>query len=462
MDRPLDNKFPEYATVISNNPITGNDNVLEPEDGQKETGWLFKQQPPYEYMNWIHRVTYQWLEYLDSKVNQFAPREKPTPDLGIVIGTGWLKIGSNYQLVPEFATTPVSAPTTNPRIDLYTLNRQTAGVNIYIGTEAGIPVSPAILPQDLPICRVLMSVDMTEIKNEDITDIRYSFETVSPEVETAIVNSGQTLDLSETNQLSKAILSSAFNINDGVWISNNASDPEHDIDIGVGNVIDSTRTSVISLSSVLTKKIDEVWSEGNNQGGLPSALTLTADTTYAVFVIWKTDGTKDGGYDTSLTAANLLSDASSYTYYRRRGYIITDASANIIGFYQNEDTFFVKDKLSLSSTITNSTSTQLLDLKAPSSNLDLVVRHVFLRSGFVGSGNSYAALFSEFEDDSVTITRSDYVTASDVQESANDQQQYFHATLYINSGPNNRVKIKSKVTNGSSRVEIWSWFDKRL
>lgn len=124
----------------------------------------------------------------------------------------------------------------------------------------------------------------------------------------------------------------------GLHISN-AADTDHDISITTGAARSANGNEVnISLGTAITKQIDASWSAGNNAGGFPSALSLSADTTYHVFVIEDGAGTVDAGFDTSLTATNLLSD-SSYTNYRRVGSVVTDSSSNIINFVQRGDTY---------------------------------------------------------------------------------------------------------------------------
>lgn len=49
-------KLPLWAT-------TGT--ITEPLYAKKLTGWLFEEAPPFDYFNWIHNLTYQWLDFLD-------------------------------------------------------------------------------------------------------------------------------------------------------------------------------------------------------------------------------------------------------------------------------------------------------------------------------------------------------------------------------------------------------------
>lgn len=116
----------------------------------------------------------------------------------------------------------------------------------------------------------------------------------------------------------------------GLVPSNNSTDSEHDIDFSVGTCKDSTNTSTLISTVSLTKQIDANWALGTDQGGFPSGLTLTADTWYHMFIISKSDGTIDYGFDSDLTASNLLSDATDFIFYRRVGSVLVDASSNII------------------------------------------------------------------------------------------------------------------------------------
>lgn len=121
----------------------------------------------------------------------------------------------------------------------------------------------------------------------------------------------------------------------GGGISNNGVDASHDIDIAVLECRDFADAADIVLSAALTKQIDASWVTGDDQGGLSSTLTVANNTWYHVFAIIVA-GVADVGFDTSLTAANLVTDHSATAYYRL-GSIKTDGSANIIPFLQTGD-----------------------------------------------------------------------------------------------------------------------------
>lgn len=109
------------------------------------------------------------------------------------------------------------------------------------------------------------------------------------------------------------------------------------IQIQPGSCRDSEDGANLELASPLTKQIDTgSWAVGNDAGGLGSP--VQANVWYHVFVIADDEGTIDAGYDTSVTATNLLGQ-SGYSHYRRVGSVRTDGSSGIRAFYQIGDTF---------------------------------------------------------------------------------------------------------------------------
>jgi len=129
----------------------------------------------------------------------------------------------------------------------------------------------------------------------------------------------------------------------GMGMSND-TDTDHDILVGVGVVRDVADAVNIELTSAITKQIDASWAAGDDAGGLSSSLTLSADTWYHVHAII-VSGSADIGFDTSVTAANLVTDHSA-TAYRRIGSVLTDSSSNIIQFQQFGDEFIYDSKIS--------------------------------------------------------------------------------------------------------------------
>ena len=130
---------------------------------------------------------------------------------------------------------------------------------------------------------------------------------------------------------------------DGLIMSND-TDTEHDVNVTAGEATDSTGAVVIKLTSEITKQIDNTWASGDDAGGMNDGETVGNTTWYHVFLIGDTaGGSGDIGFDTSVTAANLMADAAvvvaGQTLYRRIGSVLSDGSANNIGFSQFGDEF---------------------------------------------------------------------------------------------------------------------------
>lgn len=119
----------------------------------------------------------------------------------------------------------------------------------------------------------------------------------------------------------------------GVLLANNAGDTSHDIDFAIGKWRSSDDTTNLVLSALMTKRIDANWVAGTGNGGFPSGLSLTQDTWYHCFLIGKEDGTTDAGFDSDVTAANLLADATGYTKRVRVGTVRTEpTTTNLLQF----------------------------------------------------------------------------------------------------------------------------------
>ncbi len=129
-------------------------------------------------------------------------------------------------------------------------------------------------------------------------------------------------------------------------ITSNAADTANDITWGVGICRDQSNSATISLGSTITKQIDVDWVAGDNQGGFPSLLTRSVDTWYHLFILRNpVSGAIDAGFDSNLSATNLLSDATGFTQWQRVGAILTNATGlgEIIQYTQTGDDFIWND-----------------------------------------------------------------------------------------------------------------------
>lgn len=119
----------------------------------------------------------------------------------------------------------------------------------------------------------------------------------------------------------------------GLTIENNLGAPTTDIDFYPGWARDSVTPNVFSNSGVFVKRATVAWAAGTGNGGTPASLLPLAPGTFLYcFALAKADGTFDAGFDTSITAVNLLAAATGYIRYRRVGTIYYIASG-ITQFY---------------------------------------------------------------------------------------------------------------------------------
>lgn len=162
---------------------------------------------------------------------------------------------------------------------------------------------------------------------------------------------GHVLSVSSSNVIAAAAPIPSLRTFEGL-VTQYAADANHDVTINVGGCRPfGDQNVVMNLTSAITKQIDATWAAGNNAGGRPAAVSYSANTHYYVYLIMHTNGTVDAGFDTSNTAANLLS-ASGYTYYRRVGFVYTDSTPNNRAFLQSGNTWTYTTPIS---TITGAT-----------------------------------------------------------------------------------------------------------
>lgn len=127
----------------------------------------------------------------------------------------------------------------------------------------------------------------------------------------------------------------------GLVISNNGGDADHDLDIATGEARDITDADTMVLESAFTKSLGPSsmqWAVGTGNGGLDGQEstpgTPDADTWYHVWLIKRSDtGLVDVLFSESATAPTM---PTNYDRKRRIGSVLTDGSANILGFQMFE------------------------------------------------------------------------------------------------------------------------------
>lgn len=117
---------------------------------------------------------------------------------------------------------------------------------------------------------------------------------------------------------------------DNHTITNSVVDVDHDMIWSASILRDRLNRGDINDSGGV-KQLDAIWAPGTNVGGLASAaFPSLPNTDYHLFTIGKVNGQTERGYDTNLSAANLLTDAGpEYVYFRRVGSVSTDGANHI-------------------------------------------------------------------------------------------------------------------------------------
>lgn len=75
---------PRFATTNLNNGPLGGANVTEPSELKKDSGWDAGEKPPRETFNWLHRITYLWIDYLDELALNSLQKSNNLSDLANV------------------------------------------------------------------------------------------------------------------------------------------------------------------------------------------------------------------------------------------------------------------------------------------------------------------------------------------------------------------------------------------
>ena len=98
-------QLPDFCTnpaIVD--PKSGQNNVVAPDPTLRPEGWQFEQIPPRGWMNWLHNLYYNWIEYLDH-ITQGSSQTLLLREYDTVSGVGsasfnayFNKIGSNCML----------------------------------------------------------------------------------------------------------------------------------------------------------------------------------------------------------------------------------------------------------------------------------------------------------------------------------------------------------------------------
>jgi hypothetical protein len=119
----------------------------------------------------------------------------------------------------------------------------------------------------------------------------------------------------------------------GLNTSNNGADPTNGIDIATGSAgSDGATPALMTLASLLTKKLNSTWVVGSGNGGLDTG--VVADNWYHLFLIQRSDtGVVDALFSLSPTAPTMPANYDR----KRRIRSIQRAAGTIVQEYQNGD-----------------------------------------------------------------------------------------------------------------------------
>lgn len=159
----------------------------------------------------------------------------------------------------------------------------------------------------------------------------------------------------------------------------NGTDADHDIDFTAGNFDFDDQSGQATLSAV-TKQIDAAWAEGTNAGGLDTG-TVAADTFYYLFAIYNpTTQTSDALFSASKTSPTL---PSGYTKKKYVGCVLTNGSANIVGFRQVGNRFYYSSQFFDIPSGTAPTTPTNKTLTAPPNTLAMTTTHYVHGTGTI-------------------------------------------------------------------------------
>ncbi len=180
------------------------------------------------------------------------------------------------------------------------------------------------------------------------------------EIVNAITAAGLTPDGGDLTQLADAIEILAgggalpktiFRRLAGLTLSNNVADATNDIDIAEGLALSDDLSTIITLNSALTKRLDATFTAGNGGGGLDTG-TKAANTTYHVFLIYNpTTLAVDVIFSTSLSSPVM---PSGFTKKRYLMSLITTAASAWRTFKQRGDEVrYQSQAVDINTSITN-------------------------------------------------------------------------------------------------------------
>ncbi len=239
----------------------------------------------------------------------------------------------------------------------------------------------------------------------------------------------------------------------GLNLSNDAGDDEHDILVTPGEARSTNDVANLILTVAQTKRIDASWTTGDNGGGLSSTPhPVLASTWYHMF-IFTISGLVEVGFDNSVTGANLASDHSAVNL-RRIGSVLTDGPKNIIQFRSREieggalefwwETSIIDGADILSSTAGN------VELSTP---LGYQVE-AFCTAHMDDTGTAFARYYPQFATDE-TVARANAMIRNEVGGT------HGNVSFRVQTDTASLIRHRADSTPDSDDLSTYGWIDPR-
>ncbi|MGI9489172.1 MAG: hypothetical protein ACR2RF_25455 [Geminicoccaceae bacterium] len=241
---------------------------------------------------------------------------------------------------------------------------------------------------------------------------------------------------------------------DGYVMQNGPVDTDNDIRFHSGQCSDSTNKVIMTSTSNVVKQIDAPWAAGNDAGGFPTGITLTASTWYHTFVLGAGNRRDvDMGFDSAITASNLLTSASGYDVFRRVGSVKVGGATTILGFTQIGNRFLWDTPILDISLINTLGSTARLDeISTPPDVKADAILNVFTNDAAV----PYAVYISN-----PGTTDVDVVASGVPGGNAGGANSFDTTQVIVSTNNNSRIRSRANATIDQYHVNTVGWIDPR-
>lgn len=135
--------LPKWAENDVTDPISGQNNVLEPPDDKKDEGWDRLEFPPRNWFNWLGRYTYRWIQWFKQQ-EELTRTNDGTGAICDIVDGGMCLINvidtstpANFYTGIAYIPTPIGGAITVTEIDSSTLTVSTISASGIITVSSG-------------------------------------------------------------------------------------------------------------------------------------------------------------------------------------------------------------------------------------------------------------------------------------------------------------------------------------